>query len=290
MTSVHLHAPAKINLYLAVLGRRPDGYHDIETLFQAIDLYDDVYIKKAADRTTLQLPNHPELETADNSALHALAWLEQWAGRSLPVEITIQKRIPIAAGLGGGSSDAAAVLAGVRALYGLDIPDDELARGALSVGADAPFFLKGGAAVGEGVGEKLTPVKLPDNYAIILVNPGFPVSTAEVYRLYSKGLTGRFAEGRLWRLLADNADIGDLLHNDLQPVCEALHPEAANVRKSLAAAGIEQILMSGSGPTVFGIVTDGRTLEQTRRRAAAHAKQSWSLASARPIPFGVRIC
>ncbi|MGB9618320.1 MAG: 4-(cytidine 5'-diphospho)-2-C-methyl-D-erythritol kinase [Desulfomonilaceae bacterium] len=290
MISIDLQTPAKINLYLRVLGRRPDGYHDIETLFQAIDLFDDVSITKTVSGARIHVPNHPELETADNLAMRALVWWERRIGRRLSVSISICKRIPIAAGLGGGSSDAAAVLAGLRALYDLEASDAELAAGAAAIGADVPFFLRGGAAVGQGIGDRLTPVDLPADYGVILVNPGFPVSTAEVYRRYSKGLTGRFAEGRLWRLLVDYADIGDLLYNDLQPVCEALHPEAANARKSLVAAGVERILMSGSGPTVFGIVKDPETLEEARRRAAAYAEEAWTLATARPIPFGVRMC
>ena len=290
MNSIDLQTPAKINLYLGVLGRRPDGYHEIETLFQAIDLFDYVSIKKSTNSSGIQVPNHPELETPDNTALRALSWLEGRVGRRLPATISILKRIPIAAGLGGGSSDAAAVILGLRELYDIDLDEDELAKGAVSVGADVPFFLTGGTAVGEGIGEKLTPVEFPSNYELILVNPDFPVSTAKVYGLYSRGLTGRFAEGRLRRLLAKKAGLEGLLYNDLQPVCETLYPEIVHIRKGLSAAGIEHTLMSGSGPTVFGVITDSRTMPGREYLSSIFTKDTWTISTARPIPFGVQLC
>lgn len=290
MKSIDLQTPAKINLYLGVLGRRPDGYHYIETLFQTIDLFDDVFMKKTMNGLAIQAPGHPELETSENLAVGAHTWLEKRIGRRLPVTISIRKRIPIAAGLGGGSSDAAAVLIGLRALYDLDLSEDELAEGAVAVGADAPFFLKGGAAVGEGIGERLTPVEFPRDYSVVLVNPGFPVSTALVYQLYSRGLTGRFAEGRLWQLLANRAGLEDLLYNDLQPVCETLHPEIAHMRRSLASVGIRESLMSGSGPTVFGVIRDTHTLPQAEYLSSVLGKHTWTVLRARPIPFGVQVC
>ncbi len=290
MKSIDLQAPAKVNLYLGVLGKRPDGYHDIETLFQAIDIYDDISLKKRPNGTVIEVLGHPELETAENTALRAHAWLEAYIRQRLPVTIVMRKRIPMAAGLGGGSSDAAAVLLGLRALYDLDLGDDELGIGAVSVGADVPFFLKGGAAVGEGIGEKLTPIDIPRDYSVLLVNPGFPVSTARVYQLYSRGLTGRFAACRLWQLLKDHAAVEDLLHNDLQLVCETLYPEIGQVRKSLAAAGIGETLMSGSGPTVFGVVRDDHSMPTPEDLISVLGKSSWTVHMVRPIPFGVRVC
>lgn len=257
MRTIRAIAPAKINLFLRVLSRRPDGYHTIETLFQAIDLHDELIVRQTSGATTLEVPGAPELQTQDNLVLKALRWLEKHVGAELKVNIRLNKNIPTAAGLGGGSSNAAAALLAIRELFQLPVSDEDLRSGAVSLGADVPFFFIGGSAMGEGIGEQLTRVNIPTDYRLILINPGFPVSTPRVYGEFSKTLTGRAREGRLRDVLRGARTVADLLYNDLQPVTESLYPEVSEVRSRLATLGFSNILMSGSGPTVFGLADLG---------------------------------
>jgi 4-diphosphocytidyl-2-C-methyl-D-erythritol kinase len=265
MRSVRITTPAKINLFLRVMARRPDGYHDIETLFQAIDLYDELVIEETTGESSVAVPGRPDLETEDNLIMRAVRWVEKKTSQTLPVRIELTKRIPVAAGLGGGSSDAAATLVGIRSLFGLDIGDDDLRKGAATLGADVPFFLIGGTAVGEGIGERLTPVNLPMSYSVILVCPSFSVSTGVIFREFSEILTGEGREGRLWPKLREAARIEDLLYNDLQSVTESLHPDLADIRQAMLDAGLKAILMSGSGPTLFGLV-EPQEVDNIKRR------------------------
>ncbi len=282
MRSLRVTTPAKINLFLRVLARRPDGYHDIETLFQAIDLYDELVIEESAGLSSLHVPGRPELESEENLVMRALRWLEKKTGQALPVTIKLDKRIPVAAGLGGGSSDAAATLVGIRSLFGLDVEDADLRQGAVELGADVPFFLKGGSAVGEGVGERLTPVNLPMNYGVVLVCPDFAVSTRVIFQEFSKILTEEGREGTLWRSLQQAARVEDLLHNDLQSVTEGRHPELAEIRRSMENAGFKAILMSGSGPTLFGLA-ERDEVDSIKQRLPPELKTL----AARPVRRGI---
>ncbi|MBI5568458.1 MAG: 4-(cytidine 5'-diphospho)-2-C-methyl-D-erythritol kinase [Desulfomonile tiedjei] len=284
MTKVRVRSPAKINLFLRVLARRPDGYHDIETLFQAIDVEDRLTISKSDGATAIEVHGFPELETEDNLVLRAVRCLEERTGARFPVTIRLDKRIPVAAGLGGGSSNAAAALVGICALFDLPLSTDDLACAALRLGADVPFFLAGGAAVGEGIGERLTPVNLPIDYPLVLVNPGFPVSTAEVYRQFSKNLTGQPRTSTVWTVLAEGRAPTGVLHNDLQEPAERLYPEITELCRFLRDSRIEAVLMSGSGPTVFGVGALDRVISQ-----AAIQRNRWNLISARPLNRGVMV-
>ena len=257
MNSIKLRSPAKINLFLRVLGRRPDGYHEIETLFQEIELADEMILRETRGKTTLKVFGAPELETGDNIIFKALEWIESLCGRSFNLEINLHKKIPVAAGLGGGSSNAAALISGVKKLFDLEWLDlDALSPLTASIGADVPFFFHGGSAIGQGIGEKLTRVFLEGPDEIILVNPGFAVSTAKIFGEISKSLTGKMRKGILSGLYGESRDARSLLHNDLQPVAERLHPGISLALTALRRAGIEKPLMSGSGPTVFGFSDD----------------------------------
>ncbi|MBI5250846.1 MAG: 4-(cytidine 5'-diphospho)-2-C-methyl-D-erythritol kinase [Desulfomonile tiedjei] len=284
MRIIRALAPAKINLFLRVLARRPYGYHSIETLFQAIDLYDELIVEETSGSTALEVVGIPELQSEGNLVMRALRWLEKHVGVDLRVKIRLDKRIPMAAGLGGGSSDAAAALLSIRELFRLPVSDEEIRSAALGLGADVPFFFTGGAAVGEGIGELVTPVTIPEDYGLLLVNPGFPVSTAAVYSEFSKTLTGRSREGRLWNVLREARTLADLLHNDLQPVTESLYPEVFTIRTRLKEQGLLGVLMSGSGPTVFGIVEHGNAVESGKGLPL-----KWRAIVARPLNHGVTL-
>lgn len=284
MRSIRITAPAKINLCLRVLGRRPDGYHILETLFQEIDLSDELILRETSGETSLAVPGHPDLATPDNLVMKAFRWLENTSGRRFSLSITVNKRIPVAAGLGGGSSNAAAVLKGMVSLYRLGLEEDDLARAALSLGADVPFFLIGGTAVGEGIGEHVTPVNIPSDYELLLVNPGFRVSTATVFQEYSRTLTGRTREGRLWRELRETRQIRDLLHNDLQSAAERLCPEIREMLGELARTGFAHRSMSGSGPTVFGLAQRNHI-----EKMQIGPMEKWTKIVARPSNRGIVI-
>lgn len=284
MKKLRARAPAKINLYLRVLDRRQDGYHELETVFQAVDLNDELVVEESSGPSRLEVPGHPHLETNDNLVLRSLRWLEEQTGQKISVRMKLVKRIPEAAGLGGGSSDAAAALLGIATLLDLGVQDHDLLRAAMALGADVPFFLRGGTAVGEGIGERLTSVQLLTDYGVLLVNPGFPVATAAVFREYSKSLTGKRIRGTLWTILRELQRVEDLLHNDLQPIAERLHPEISDVRTQMAGAGITKPLMSGSGPTVFGIGDPDWLAALTER-----FRPKWSTFVTKPLMTGVAI-
>jgi 4-diphosphocytidyl-2-C-methyl-D-erythritol kinase len=284
MKSLRVQTPAKINLFLRVLGVRPDGYHDLETLFQAIDLDDELILTEDGGAATLHVPGFPELESEGNLVMRALRWVEAFTDRKLKVRMRLIKNIPIAGGLGGGSSDAAAALRGLSLLFDLGLSDADLALGALALGADVPFFLKGGTAVGEGIGERLTQIELPFVYDLILVNPGFPVSTGSIFREFSKNLTGKALEGRLWMRIREGRSVEDVLHNDLQAVAERMHPEIHDMRGVMERAGVRKTLMSGSGPTVFGPVS-----AHCSGDLANKLPRNWRIVLTRPVARGMLI-
>lgn len=286
MKSLRVRTPAKINLYLRVVGTRPDGYHDLETLFQAIDLYDELIIRETVGPSRLEVPRHPALENEDNLIMRALHWIERRSGRRFSVNIRLKKRIPVAAGLGGGSSDAAATILGLQALYDLKLGTDEIIRDAGKIGADVPFFLVGGSAVGEGIGERLTQVSIPLDYGLILVHPGFPVSTAAIYRDFDRILTGKRRHDTVWMTLESGQELEELLHNDLQPVTEVLHPEISEIGNLVEKAGATRALMTGSGPTIFGIARPNR---EEAERIKEKLPAEWNTQVAIPQDLGILI-
>jgi 4-diphosphocytidyl-2-C-methyl-D-erythritol kinase len=183
-------APAKLNLFLHVLGRRPDGYHDLQTAFQFIDLCDELSFEVRPDKLIVRLEGPSEVAPADDLSVraadqlrrHAAEFLPSRAGTEVPgVTIRLRKRIPLQGGLGGGSSDAATTLVALNHLWGLELSSDELAQIGLKLGADVPVFVQGRAAWAEGVGERLEPMEPPENVYLV-VRPGVAISTAEVFQ------------------------------------------------------------------------------------------------------------
>ncbi len=285
MTSLRLRTPAKINIHLSVLNRRADNYHEIETLFQAIELYDELIIRKREGHSSLAVTNHRDLDNENNLVMRALRWLENVSGRSLNVELKLTKKIPVAAGLGGGSSDAAATLIGLKEFFQLsEVSDEQMRQGAVSLGADVPFFLTGGVAIGAGIGEKLTPIDFKCDYNVLLVNPGFSVSTAEIFAAFSRVLTDQKKKGTLPGLLRRGVELAELLHNDLQRVAESMYPEIAAIRETLAQSGMTEVLMTGSGPTVFA-VGDPESLQRVR----GSFRQEFTTVFTKPSAKGVLI-
>lgn len=270
MSSDHLHllAPAKINLFLKVIGRRPDGYHQLATLMQKVSLYDSIYLERTSGKTALECPGSTLPVTEENITLRAAHLFFSTLGgrlsRDAGVHIVLEKKIPIAAGLGGGSSDAATVLVGLDKLYATGCSKEELAAIGERIGADVPFFVYDWpVAWATGIGERIARANGLENVNIILVNPGFPVSTKWVYEnltLTSEekiiNLTGSHSgiyKNPDENPFAHRAFVGADLYNDLEQVTEASFEEISQIKQLLVSAGASHTMMSGSGPTVFGI-------------------------------------
>ena len=257
--SLAVAAPAKINLYLRVRRRRADGYHDLDSWMQRIALFDRLAISlRSTPEITLKVDDGRLPGDATNLVWRAAAAFFNachLAGKisDTGADIFLEKNIPLAAGLGGGSSDAAATLLGLNRLCGFPLTASALAELGLSLGADVPFFLfPAPAAFAGGVGEILRPAPVLQGYSLVLVNPGFAVSTKEVFSRLS--LTEETKKTKKASLVVDgSACDADSLVNDLEAVALAMHPEISRIKDRLLALGAIAALMSGSGPTVFAL-------------------------------------
>ena len=278
---LELSAAAKVNLALEVLSRRPDGYHEIATVMQTVDLSDRMMLE---DTDGLEVRTSAAGVPTDerNLAYRAAAALREAAGIARGARITLDKRIPVAAGLGGGSTDAAAALVGLNRLWGLRWPVERLEELAVGLGMDVPFFLRGGAALGTGRGERLSPLGSAA-LALVLVNPRFAVSTAEMYgritpAMYSDGARAKDAAGALESRRAGR--VAGSLYNGLELAARAAYPQIGQMQAALVAAGALGAAMSGSGPTVFGVA---RSWEQARQIQARVARSSWECWAVRTL-------
>lgn len=242
--------PAKINLFLKVIGRRPDGYHRLVTLFQKVTLFDRVTMRKRARGINLSCPQGTVPEDGTNIVYQAAVLFYKATGLEPGLEVEIQKNIPVAAGLGGGSSDAACVLRGLQQLYGSPCTKDELLSIARKLGADVPFFLESFTmAIGRETGEQLEPIQHPPRLWFVLVNPCFPVSTKWAY----ENLKLTSAENPFMFSAGSISDLEKFLGNDLESATASCYPIIQTMKEHLLACGAGGAVMSGSGPTVFGL-------------------------------------
>ncbi|HEX6436777.1 MAG TPA: 4-(cytidine 5'-diphospho)-2-C-methyl-D-erythritol kinase [Candidatus Binatia bacterium] len=257
--SVKIRAPAKINLGLRVVGKRADGYHLLDTIMVPVSLYDEIHLTKMGEgrgsSSTLTVTcDNPTLPTDEGNIVFRAAHLiiKEKLIRE-PVAIHIKKRIPIGAGLGGGSSDAAATLMAMNSLFRLNYSPRQLKKRAYRLGADVPFFIDRRPARARGIGERLTPIKsLAWKWAVI-VYPGFPVATSWVYRNLEPKLTKAMANTSIISPLRKSFDQQRLLVNDLESVTVARYPRIRFLKEKLIAEGAAGALMSGSGSAVFGL-------------------------------------
>jgi 4-diphosphocytidyl-2-C-methyl-D-erythritol kinase len=256
MNELVIPSPAKINLFLKVVGKRPDGYHDIITLLCRIGLFDTVVL--LFDQSSISVEcSHPRVpEDLSNLAHHAASLFFEALSIHEGVAIFIDKVIPVAAGLGGGSSNAAAVLMGLNQHYGLPLTDGKLMEIALRVGADVPFFLFRHSAIARGIGGHLEVYEDLPPLSVVLVRPAFEVSTAWVYENLNLGLTNCEKSFKNRYFEQDFSKVKDLLCNDLEQVTIGKFPQIKIVKQALLDLGAETALMSGSGPSVFGLFTD----------------------------------
>jgi 4-diphosphocytidyl-2-C-methyl-D-erythritol kinase len=257
---VKIRAPAKINLGLRIVGQRTDGYHLLDTIMVPVSLYDEIQVTKivgagrSSSSTLTVICDNPAVPPDEGNIVFRAARLiikENSIRQS--VAIHIKKRIPIGAGLGGGSSDAAATLIAMNSLFRLNYSTRRLKKRAYGLGADVPFFIDRKPARARGIGERLTPIKsLPWNWAVI-VYPGFPVTTAWVYRNFDAKLTKAMATTSIISPLRKSFAQQRLLVNDLESVTVARYPRIKLLKEKLIAEGAAGALMSGSGSAVFGL-------------------------------------
>lgn len=257
---IEVTAPAKINLSLDVTGRRDDGYHEVRMVMQTVRLCDIVRIRKISG-TDIVLKNSLSYLPAGkgNLAYDAAVLFREETGISDGLFIEVEKNIPVAAGLAGGSTDGAAVLCGLNELFETGLSEEQLRGMGLRLGADVPFCIMGGTALAEGIGEKLTKLKNAPKFHVLLVKPPAGVSTKEVYtRLDAmENIMHPDIDGML-RAIGEGSHLGvaSKIGNVLEPVTVSMCPEIENIKKQMRSFGCEGALMSGSGPTVFGLFTD----------------------------------
>src|SRR5215218_8177116 len=261
MREVRRRAVAKINYALDVLGLRGDGYHEVITVMQSISLADEVELCRIAGGFDISLePEEVEIGPQERNTTY-LAWkaLQRLTGKDLPMKVTLRKEIPAGAGLGGGSADAAAVLVGLNELFGLGLRVDELRGIGATIGADVPFCISGGTAMGEGVGEILTPLPAPPAHHLVVAKPSGSANTGKIYHALDKARTKSrhsvepvVSALRSGNLPALAASVG----NGLTPVTRGIIPEVARLERTLLATGALGASMSGSGTAVYGIFHD----------------------------------
>ncbi|MFI8688611.1 4-(cytidine 5'-diphospho)-2-C-methyl-D-erythritol kinase [Rossellomorea sp. NPDC077527] len=250
-------APAKINLSLDVLHKRSDGYHEVEMVMTTIDLADRIELTNLSD-DTIKILSHNRFVPDDgrNLAYQAAQLLKERMNIKKGVAISIDKVIPVAAGLAGGSSDAAATLKGLNRLWDLGLSMDELAELGAEIGSDVSFCVYGGTALASGRGEKIKHLPAPPNCWVILAKPTIGVSTADVYKnLDLKNISHPNTGAMVSALEHGNYhDICSNLGNVLESVTLDMHPEVSQIKDQMERFGADAVLMSGSGPTVYGLV------------------------------------
>ncbi len=271
---LELHAPAKVNLGLRILARRPDGYHELESLFVPLDFGDVLRLETSdAGAPSVSLRVEPARSgapaDASNLAVRAADLFLAETRLALRVDIALEKHTPVAAGLGGGSSDAAAVLRGLASLAAGSLPPARLQALALRLGADVPFFLDPRPAFVRGIGERIEPAAAVPSLPLLLAGPGEPLASREVFRAYDvlcaeRGHEAGPAPSDLAGIATDPVALTRLLHNDLEPAALRLCPAIRRLRGELAQRGALAVGMSGSGPTLFGVFP---SLEAAREAA-----------------------
>ncbi len=277
--AVSIRAPAKINLVLRVLDRRPDGYHDLWSLMQTVALEDDIEIRRRGPGTGLQLRcDDPSLPTdRRNLVVRAASTVLERAGlsgdRAPGLEIRVTKRIPVSAGLGGGSSDAAATVMALNTLLELGWSPEDMIKASESLGSDVPFFFAAPCALVRGRGETVEAVTMVGRRWVLLVNPGFPIETKWAYEQLSDSRQGVTPLSDALRRITGGTRLSwdqlvPLMENDFEPAVMPRHGVLKEIKQQLLTSGAETALLSGSGATVFGIFHDEAT--------AVGAKQAFS--------------
>lgn len=268
-----IEAPAKINLILDIKGKRPDGYHELETVMHQISLADRIILNPCASGIKLGINSGLVPYNESNLAYRAASVFFQKNGFKGGIEIFIEKNIPVGAGLAGGSTDAAAVLLGINEIYEYNLSEELLLEMAAELGSDVPFCVLGSSALARGRGEILTPLPSAVFLEIVLVKPDFQLSTAEVYSKFELAKVEQFPDTRAFLAAWGRGDVEDIavnMVNVLESVSIRIHPEIAVIKERLKELGALNAVMSGSGPSVFGIFKERKGAAQ-----AAETLRKW---------------
>jgi 4-diphosphocytidyl-2-C-methyl-D-erythritol kinase len=264
-TKQGIQAPAKINLFLEVLGKREDGFHEIETVMQEVAWADRLLCRPVSgERLTLQC-EHPEVPTdSRNLVLQAAEALRRFAGSRQGAEIVLEKRIPLGGGLGGGSSNGACALCALSRLWGVELPEQDLQALASELGSDVPFFLKGGTALCRGRGERVDSLPGVPPLDVVLVFPEWGIDTGRAYAALNPEAFGRHSADRFLEAVArrDREDIVREMFNRFEEAVFSFEPREGELFNALERLGFDALRMSGSGSTLFGVVPEG---EDSRR-------------------------
>ena len=268
--SISFKTPAKVNLGLHILGKREDGFHELETLFQMVNWCDEIKIE-CLSRGLELVCNQPDIPTdKENLVIRAAHILQtRYPGRCKGARIHLNKNIPHGAGLGGGSGNAAGVLLGLNFLWGMKLKREDLISVASELGSDVPFFLFSPCAIGRGRGEILEPVKNSIRFYVLMVYPGFAVPTASVYGNLKLKLTKRENNISILKnflLQSEFAQLGATWSNDLELFVFKEYPGLSGIKKEMLALGAKGALLSGSGSTVFGIFDNPETAKSAHAR------------------------
>lgn len=278
MNSIELKSRAKINLSIDVLGKREDGYHLVEMIMQTIDLYDVIKIRELSSDDIILKSNSSDIPLDDNNIVYkAINLLKNKFNINKGIEIFIQKNIPIAAGMAGGSSNAAAVLVGLNKLWGLNLSELDLQKLGFKLGADVPFCISGKAALAQGVGEELSFIKgLPKDISILICKPEIFVSTKDVYEgLDLNNIQNRPDNKKLLKDLRQEniQSLAKNMVNVLESVTSRHYREIKEIEKVMMENGALGSMMSGSGPTVFGLYKNREDALKSEKELLKNYKQ-----------------
>ena len=278
MNSVDLKAHAKVNVGLQVNDQREDGYHNIHTVFQELELHDCVSLRKQNTSWKITI-NNSEIPIDDtNTCIRAYLELKQQFPQMGGISISLNKKIPSGAGLGGGSSDASAVLKGLKELFDLPLDNEELSKIAVKIGADVPFFISGGTQIGDGVGELLTPINNPIDGYYLLIIPEIFISTAWAYTTLKKDLKNEIDRPNFAHFLEENNLSKVIFDNDFERIVIPTYPKIGDIKEGLLKTGAKYASLSGSGSTVFGIYDD----EAEAKQAESHFQKQYHTFLTRP--------
>lgn len=282
VNKIKLKSPAKVNLTLEILGKRDDGYHEIKTLLQKINIYDTLQFSLENGSGIFIETNHPRLPKGkENLVYKAAELIFRRYKLKVGLKVKIKKIIPIGSGLGGGSSNAATTLKALNLLLGLDISKKTLRNMGREIGADVPFFLHEGSAIGSGIGDRVKGVSLPHLW-YILIYPNFEVSTEWAYKNFL--LTKSHFHLKLHTSLNDIYRISSILKNDLEKVVSKRYPEIEEMKQILISNGALGASMTGSGPTVFGIFNGRRETDKALEKIEKLIKEKgWTIFKAHGI-------
>ena len=284
MTEVlHLESPAKVNLRLEILKKREDGYHEIRTILQKISLHDTLHFSLKKEKGISITTHHPDLPVGQSNLVYrAVQSILERSDYRNGIHIEIEKRIPLGAGLGGGSSNAATTLKALNQLLKMKLRKKELMEISLGIGADVPFFFLGSAAIGSGIGERLKKIKLP-TFWYVLIYPNFEISTRWAYQNFI--LTKLKFHFNIHRFLKNQTEFSSILWNDLEEVIALKYPQIKVMKEILTSAGALGASMTGSGPTVFGVfLKKEKALEAYQKVKRMVRRKGWVVFNAHSIP------